>query len=444
MDVAVVGAGPAGLFTAIALARRGERVTVVDRDPGPAADGGWTRRGVMQFHHPHGFRQQVVEALEAEMPDVLRALLDAGAETVVLPAEGDRPRMVLGLHCRRLLFERVLRATAAAQPGVTLARGHADQVLRHGGRAAGLRVDGRELAADLVINATGRASRFADEVRAPAETSDCGLSYVSRQYELLPGAEHGPMNAPIGIVQTFDGYLIAVFLHDNRTFSALIARPAADRRFAALRHTRVFAAAAAAVPALAAWVTPERSRSITPVLPGGRLYNSYRGQLTDAGRVGLPGLLHAGDAVCTTTPTAGRGVAIALSQAVRMLRLLDEHPGDPMSATLALDAWCTAQVRPWFADHVHWDGDLLRRWAGGDVDLTRPLPSDLILEAAAVDPSLMRVAGPYLAMRVLPAALAEVEPRAREIFAAGWRPPPHPGPTGDELAELIVRTSAAG
>jgi 2-polyprenyl-6-methoxyphenol hydroxylase-like FAD-dependent oxidoreductase len=35
MQTAIVGAGPAGLFTAIALARRGHRVTLVDRDPGP-------------------------------------------------------------------------------------------------------------------------------------------------------------------------------------------------------------------------------------------------------------------------------------------------------------------------------------------------------------------------------------------------------------------------
>ena len=70
--------------------------------------------------------------------------------------------------------------------------------------------------------------------------------------------------------------------------------------------------------------------------------------------------------------------------------------------------------------------------------MTRRLPSDLILEATAVDPSMLRVAGPYMAMKVLPTALDEVEPRAREIFAGGWRPPAHPGPTGDELAELIA------
>ena len=438
MHVAVAGAGPAGLFTAVALARRGHPVTVADRDPGPVPDGGWERRGVMQFHHSHGFRQQVVEALEAEMPDVLGALHAAGAEDVVLPAAAGLPARVVGLHCRRMLFERVLRAAAGTQPGVRLVVGHVGDVLRARDRAAGLRIDGHDHAADLVVNASGRAGRLADDVRTRGESSDCGIAYVCRQYALLPGAGRGPMNAPVGLVQTLTGYLVAVFPQDNRTFSVTIAHPRTDRRLAALRFAELFDRAARAIPGLAPWVSPDRSRPITPVLPGARLHNTYRGQLDDRGRVGLPGLLHVGDTVCTTNPAAGRGIAIGLLQARRLLRVLDEHPGDPVAAGLALDAWCTEQVRPWFDDHVYWDADLLRRWSGGDVDVTRRLPSDLVAEAAEADPTLMRVVGPYLGMQVLPTALAEVEPRAREIYAGGWRPPRHPGPTRDELAELIA------
>jgi flavin-dependent dehydrogenase len=180
------------------------------------------------------------------------------------------------------------------------------------------------------------------------------------------------------------------------------------------------------------------------VLPGGRLRNTYRGQLDEDGRVPLPGLVHAGDAVCTTNPTAGRGIASGLRQAQRLVELIGAGPADITAATIEFDRWCTANIRPWYDDHVYWDADILRRWAGGDVDLTRRLPSDLILEATAVDPSLMRVAGPYMAMEVLPAALDEIEPRAREIFASGWRPDPHPGPTRDELADLIAPVTAAG
>jgi hypothetical protein len=317
-------------------------------------------------------------------------------------------------------------------------------VLNSHGRATGLRVDGVEVPSDLVVNASGRSGRLVNDLRAPEIGGDCGLAYVSRQYAFEPGAGNGPMNAPVGLVRTLNGYMIAVFLQDNRTFSALIARPSSDRRLAALRFPEAFEAAARAIPGLAEWVDPARAHPITPVLPGGRLRNTYRGQLDEDGRVPLPGLVHAGDAVCTTNPTAGRGIASGLRQAQRLVELIGAGPADITAATIEFDRWCTANIRPWYDDHVYWDADILRRWAGGDVDLTRRLPSDLILEATAVDPSLMRVAGPYMAMEVLPAALDEIEPRAREIFASGWRPDPHPGPTRDELADLIAPVIAVG
>ena len=91
MRVAIVGAGPTGLFTALALARRGHAVVVSTAIPGPRRTGSGARRGVMQFHHPHAFRPQVADALRAELPDVLDALLAAGAEPAVLP-DGSRSR----------------------------------------------------------------------------------------------------------------------------------------------------------------------------------------------------------------------------------------------------------------------------------------------------------------------------------------------------------------
>ena len=44
----------------------------------------------MQFHHPHAFRAQVVEALHAELPEVWCGLLAAGAQPITVPA-GARP-----------------------------------------------------------------------------------------------------------------------------------------------------------------------------------------------------------------------------------------------------------------------------------------------------------------------------------------------------------------
>jgi 2-polyprenyl-6-methoxyphenol hydroxylase-like FAD-dependent oxidoreductase len=437
MDAAIVGAGPTGLFSAMALARRGHRVTVVDRDPGPGADGAWERKGVMQFHHPHGLRQQIVNCLRAEVPEVNDALLAAGAEVTVLRAQDGRPARVIGMQCRRETFERVLRAAAVAEPGVTLISGHADDVLASRGRAGGVLVDGRELPADLVLNASGRNGRIGAALRAPEAGADCGIAYVSRHYALLPGAEPGPVNSPLGLITRFPGYLAGVFLQDNRTVSVLIARLSTDRALAGLRHGEAFDAAVRAIPGLDVWTSPDRSRPITGVLPGGHLHNTYRGQLDENGRVALPGLIHVGDVVCTTNPTAGRGIATSLMQACRLAQLL-RHSDDLAAVAVAFDEWCTSDIRPWFDDHLAWDADEIRLWSGEDVDLTRPLTTGHIIAAGEADPSLMRLIGPFLGMEVLPTALAEIEPQVRAIYAGGWRPPTPAGPSRDDLAELIT------
>jgi 2-polyprenyl-6-methoxyphenol hydroxylase-like FAD-dependent oxidoreductase len=441
MRTAVVGAGPTGLYLSIALARRGHEVVVVDRDQGPGRDGTWSRRGVMQFHHPHAFRQQVCSALLAETPEVWSDLLSAGAEPVPIPGASNE---VAALRCRRATFERVLRQAAVQEPGVTMVAGHAESVLEAKGRATGVRVDGKAVEADLVVDASGRAGRMTKGLRAAAAAEDCGISYVSQQHQLLPGAQPGPMNSPVGMVLSYPGYLVIVFPHDNQTFSTLVARATDDASLAALRGTSAFAAVLAAVPVLAAWTDPARSRPITPVMPGGRLYNSYRGQLGPQGRLSLPGVVFVGDAVCTTNPSAGRGVTTSLLQAQQLLLLSDEHQDDQESLALAFDAWCDVAIRPWFEDHVYTDGCLQRRWAGRDVDLSARLPSDLVVAAAMQEQSLMPAVGPYLGMSALPASLDVVQDDARALFATGWRPAVPEGPTRDELADLVNACAAAG
>ena len=131
MQIVIIGAGPAGLFLGSALARRGHQVTAVDRDPGPADDATWARRGVMQFHHAHAFRQTVVEALGREVPETLDLWRAAGAEAIEFEDYGGAI-MRLGLRSRRETFERCLRAAALATPGFTLRLGHVETRARAG------------------------------------------------------------------------------------------------------------------------------------------------------------------------------------------------------------------------------------------------------------------------------------------------------------------------
>jgi 2-polyprenyl-6-methoxyphenol hydroxylase-like FAD-dependent oxidoreductase len=437
MRVAVIGLGPAGLLMGAGLARRGHQVVALERDPGPASDGSWPRRGVMQFHHAHGFRHQVVQVLEQELPEALPRWLAAGAEPVRL-SRPDGSQVPMGVRSRRATFERALRAAALSQPGLQARRGHVEGVICHNGRAGGLRVDGSELAADLVIDASGRAGRATRSLRPAAGSGGpCGIAYVDRQYQLHPGADPGPLANPLAWQADFDGYQAIIFVHEHGIFSVLLVRPSADPVLAQLRHEAAFTAACQAIPGLADWVDPGRSRPITPVLPGGPLLNAYRGQTGPDGQLALPGLVFVGDAVATTTPTFGRGVTTTLLQAQQLLQLIDEHGTDTATVGESFDTWCAEHIKPWVDDHVHMDESTRRRWTGQDIDLDQPLPSDLILAAAQADPSILGACFGYLGMTALPGSLRAVEPSARALYSTGWRPAPAPGPTRDELADII-------
>jgi len=440
--IGIIGAGPTGLFLAATLSRRGHGVTLVDRDPGPTPDGTWRRRGVMQFHHAHFFRHQCAQILQTHLPEAYDGWLEAGAEPTQMTLPDGRAVMI-GTKSRRQTFEVALRRTVQASPGVMFHRGHVDAIRATGGRATGLAVADGLVEADLVIDASGRAGRVADEVRpAPTVGGETGIAYVDRQYQLWPGAEPGPLVNPAAWQGDFDGYLSILFLHERGIFSVLLVRPTSGRDLIGLRHNAAFEAACRAIPALAAWTDPERSRPITDVLAGGPLYNYYRPQTGPDGRLPLPGLVTVGDAVCTTTPNFGRGITTSLLQAEELLRLIDEHGADGESIGYAFDEWCAGTMRPWVEDHVQMDGDLRRRWEGGDVDVTTRLPSDLILAAAEVDPTIAPVIGPYLQMRAGPSSLDAVQERARAVYASGWRPRWADGPSRRELAELVGNFAA--
>lgn len=90
MRVVVTGAGVTGATAALALARQGHRVQVLDRDDGPrpaevahAAD--WERRGVAHFGQPHALLARLHAELAAGLPDVLAALHALDVPEVPLP-----------------------------------------------------------------------------------------------------------------------------------------------------------------------------------------------------------------------------------------------------------------------------------------------------------------------------------------------------------------------
>jgi 2-polyprenyl-6-methoxyphenol hydroxylase-like FAD-dependent oxidoreductase len=395
----------------------------------------------MQFHHAHAFRQTVADALAREAPDALEGWLGLGAEPIRggMPGAPDAP---MGHRSMRETFERALRSAACETPGFDLRTGHVDAVVERGGAAAGVVVDGSTYDADLVVDASGRNGRVTRQLgRRAGVGGPCGQAYVDRVYRLLPGAEPGPMSTPIAWQADCEGYLCLLFRHERGLFSVVIVRATDDPALRDLRHEAAFTAAAHAIPGLDAWTDPERAEPVTDVLPGGPLLNVYRGQCTEEGDLVLPGLVFVGDSVATTTPAFGRGITTTLWQCEALLSLLDHDSDDLAGLGLALDAWGTDLMRPWVEDHIHIDGDRVARWSGRDLDLAAPLPSDLILDAARVRPEIMGSAAGYLSMAALPATLREAEPIAREVYAAGWRRGYDPGPSRDELAQIVAEAT---
>ena len=124
VNIAVVGAGLAGLGAALVLARRGHQVVLVESDAAPvppSADemwAAWHRPGVAQARHFHAFPGRVRKVLREHAPDVLADVLAQGAGELIDRAPdgsvepGDEDFVLL--LCRRPVFEGVLRLAVEA------------------------------------------------------------------------------------------------------------------------------------------------------------------------------------------------------------------------------------------------------------------------------------------------------------------------------------------
>jgi hypothetical protein len=84
----------------------------------------------------------------------------------------------------------------------------------------------------------------------------------------------------------------------------------------------VFTAVLRTVPTYAAWL--DVMDPITDVFPMAGLHNTLRRLVVDGTPVAT-GLHAIGDSVCTTNPTLGRGLALALSGAADLADAIGEH-----------------------------------------------------------------------------------------------------------------------
>jgi 2-polyprenyl-6-methoxyphenol hydroxylase-like FAD-dependent oxidoreductase len=388
-------------------------VTVLERDdmPLPAtpveAFERWERRGAPQVRHSHAFLARLRNLLRERAPDLLAALLEAGAEELryadlLPPSMLDRaPRpgddALVMLACRRVTFEWVLRRVALREARIRFRDGAEVQGLAARGEpgapprvhgAVLRRADGgtETLAADWVIDASGRRSRLPSWIaalgapRPREEAEDCGIYYCSRFYRLRAGADRPQRDTTIGADL---GYLkYAIFHGDSGIFSITFAASPEDAPLRALLREAPFEAAVAALPATRPWALAEVAEPITGVHGMAGLRNVRRWYVEDGRPLAL-GVLAIGDAAIHTNPLYGRGCSFAVLYAALLADVLRAHGGEPEAAALALDAAALREVVPWYELAVSQDRDaaeVAERWRRGE-------PADEVREdGGAVDP----------------------------------------------------------
>ncbi|HEX4831660.1 MAG TPA: FAD-dependent oxidoreductase [Trebonia sp.] len=472
-SILVIGGSVAGIAAALALADAGHEVEVLERsaDALPEtidAAASWQRPTVPQGVHSHAFASLGCNLLRDRAPDVYEALLAAGAGEINLadypppmlrdftrqPGD-DNLRMVI---TRRSTFEFILRERALARPGVTLTRGATVRGLvtdpADPARVTGVRLaDGAVKTADAVVDATGRRTAADSWLAAaglpvPVTTSEnCKIVYYTRYYRQLTPTPPGPLNRGFGSGGLWDSYTAVLFLGDNRTFSISVGVLPEDGELKELRHEAAFEAVIRATPLLAGWVAPGNSEPISPVYAMGSLDNSIR---TPAPGQPVPGgFFPIGDAICTTNPSYGRGVSVALREAFELADLLSKGT-EPQQATRW--AQLTADlVRPWLEEAIANDRDRATLWEAtlAGRPLGRP-PAGVISFGLAVAASTQdeviwrRIANVMMMLAEPPALYAdrEIGMRIGKVLSSG--PPPRlPGASRADLVSAISGALAA-
>jgi 2-polyprenyl-6-methoxyphenol hydroxylase-like FAD-dependent oxidoreductase len=413
----VLGASMAGLLAARVLADTYGQVTVIDRDELPEAP--MHRRGVPHGRHIHALLARGQQALEELLPGLTAELVSQGvpAGDVLADARlylsGHRLRQAhtgLGLlSASRPVLEGRVRARIRALPNVAFLDSRDVAGLTttpDGGRVTGTRVlrraDGSAeelIAADLVVDATGRGSRTPVWLEAlgypwpPTEQVQIGLGYATRIYRLPPDALQGdlavvqtatPEHPRAGGLQALEGdrwlLTLAGILGDHP--------PTDPDGFLAFARSLQF---------------PDIYQAVRDGEPlddpvGFRFPASVRHRYERLDR--LPaGLLVVGDAVCSFNPVYGQGMSVAALEALTLRRHL-QRGVEPQPRRFFRDLARVVDV-PW---EMAAGGDLVFPGVQGRRTLKVRLVSTYLarLHAAAVHDAHLAIAFTWVAGLVAP------------------------------------------
>ena len=306
--IVVLGAGLAGLATAMLLNRDGHRVTVLERDPAEPnarpeeAWAGWERRGVNQFRLPHFIQPRWWFVARTELPDLAEALESAGIRKYNMMEwrGGTRPDDARfdGVTARRPVFEAALTHAATAA-GVEIRRGVTVTAAGFAELRAG---------ADLVVDCLGRRSPVSGWFDGSTdEREDLGFVYYARHFQGPPPEVRGTF------LQPYESLSILTLPADHDTWSVVFVTSTRDKTLRALRSPATWQAALAQYPLAAHW------GSGTPLAPGvdvmAGIEDRHRRYVVD-------GVVAVGDAWGATNPSLGRGASMAMLHAVLLRDVL--------------------------------------------------------------------------------------------------------------------------
>ena len=456
--VVVAGGGAGGLGAALALARRGHEVLVLERDPlhdatSPDDAFGWERPGAPQTHQTHGFLARIVVLMRERFPDLLDALVQAGCSTVSgtaalgAPQPGDEDLAILLV--RRTTFEWVLRRAVEAEPGVEIRSGvGVAGLLAARDDGAGTPIvggvvldDGVEVRGDLVIAATGRRGDVPAwlkplGVMVQETVRPSGLMYLTRWYRADDALETPPAPKLGGDL----GYLkFLIVPGDGGMLSATLAVGTEDKQMRRLlSEPDRFERACRSLPGPDQWFGELDLEPIGGIRPMGGLMNRIR-RFTDAsGRPTVRNFHAVGDAHTCTNPLYGRGCSLALLQAVLLADAMEAHD-DPTERAAAYEALCREEVAPWWHHAVEIDKSGADTADGDAPDQAQRDRLAAVMAASQTDPVIGRGMARLWNLLTRPADL-NAEPEFVARVGAIMADPdayPAPDPTGPSRQLLL-------
>ncbi len=389
-QVLIIGAGIAGLSTALALGSSGREITILDRDPPPPetstdeAFDHWERKGVGHLRHSHAFLARLYKLIRDNYPELLRDLLAAGCVEIAfsenvplklratyIPAPGDEDLTIL--TSRRTTLELVMRRYVARQSHIRFITETRVRGLVTEAKDGSLLVKGviaeddsngtREMLADIVVDASGKNSLTTDWLREKGAvidetTAPAGIVYFTRHYRLRDGVTEPERGEAPGAGDL--GYIkYGLFPADNRCFSITLAVPETEMEIRrAIVKPEVFDAICAQIPGIARWTATETSEPKSRVFGMGELLSRWRRMVKDGKPVAL-NFFPLGDGIIRTNPLYGRGCSFAAVQAHILLDVLDAVR-DPVQRAIDFHAKVEEELRPYYDTMVQQDAAAIR------------------------------------------------------------------------------------